>query len=123
LNTSFGNTRVLTDEYASRYNNHALSVLMVNNNNGVGPTGNLTVTDNWMRGGDIGINAGSDRLAGADLGSFLRNRFAKDQRLMGGSTPYTLNIDANAGSFNVGAGTANRNTYIDDGTEVALRRG
>lgn len=123
LNRNFGDGRAqyITDQYASRNNDHALSVLMVNNNNGVGPTSGITFTDNFLRGGDIGVNAGSSRLAGFDLGVFLRNKFAKDARLMQAGAPLSLNFNSTA-VVNVGAGTADRNTYIEDGSEVLLVR-
>ena len=81
-------------------------------NGGRGDIYNNTVTDNWCKGGAFFINAGASQNV-SPWGSVYRNRFTPDQRNAG----WAIGIRSGV-TVNVGAGTSNRNTWTDDGSEV-----
>lgn len=115
--------RASGNEASGRYNLTNLSCVQMGQN--VGDAYNFTFTDNWMYGGYISFNAASlARHTGQNLGSFLRNKFDRSQGAqgVGGNTTHTFDIDTSwAGNVTSGAGTANANVYMDDGTEVTFR--
>lgn len=107
-----------------RYNTGQLAALMINRN--VGHVHSLTVTDNWMDGGDACINGGLTWLAGENLGTFHRNKFGHGQGLdggtPGGNNTYTVLIDSSyVGHVDGGQGTANKNIYEDNSVEINFR--
>jgi hypothetical protein len=100
-------------------------------NNNVGLVSNVSVYENWIRGGRIGINMGSvTRTSGQILGTTYRNRFTRDQGLQstGGDSTYTINIDTSfsdssgIAASDCGEGTSDANYYLDNGDEVLVRR-
>jgi hypothetical protein len=120
LDTTTGDQRFPTDAPSAAVR-QALACVQINNNAGVGPTTNLRLEDGWLRGGDIGLNGGSDKLKGYDLGDFLRLRFDRGQRRTVGGVPYAMGFDADV-TANAGEGTADAPRYIDDGSLVTVRR-
>ncbi len=108
-----------------RYNNGAsLAAVMVNRN--VGHVHDTTITDNWINGGKAAINGGLVRVSGEEFGDVLRNKFDRGQGLdngtPGGDTTYTVLINSSyVGHVNGGVGTADKNYYVDDNTEVLFR--
>jgi hypothetical protein len=111
-----------------RYNVDDLCNLMIGDE-GEGeasPSNNLNVTDNWLYGGNYSVNGGGNAyVAGYHLGSFLRNKFDRTQgdQSSGGDNTQTLNFGFNNwnGHVTAGAGTADANTYLDNGHEVNVR--
>jgi len=89
------------------------------------PSYGFTFTDNWLYGGNQSVNgAGNPYDSGLDLGDFLRNRFDRTQGAQGGGgdNTWTLSLGADwSGHVDVGAGTANQNTYLDNGHPIRVR--
>lgn len=85
--------------------------------NGRGDIYNNIVIDNWCSGGAIFINAGAAENV-SPWGTVYRNRFTRDQRLSG----WAIGI-RNGVTADVGAGTANRNIWTDNNSEVARKNG
>lgn len=104
----------------------ALAAIMLNKN--VGTLTDLQITDNWLRGGNIGVNGGGlARAAGEFLGIFYRNRFSRDQGLQGGggNNTWTVAFDGSypsSAEADAGEGTANQNVYESNGDPVTVRR-
>jgi hypothetical protein len=90
-------------------NPHALSCLMYTPN--VGAITNTIISNNWMFGAQIAVNAGSDANGGHFLGTFTDNRFNRDQYY----STYTLSFDTNC------TYTASGNVYDDDDSAVTVR--
>lgn len=94
----------------------SLACLMITDS----PRGTLfdgVVTDNWFFEGKMAVNAGSDALTGS-LGIFHRNRFFENQWLVG----WAMGTDA-SNTINDGAGTSNRNYYINPDGSTKLVNG
>jgi len=87
----------------------AMSCLMYTPN--VGAITNTVVDKNWLFGGEISVNCGSNSNAGNDLGDFTDNRFGRDQYYTG----HTLDFDSGAAFY------ANGNVYDDDDSAVTVR--
>lgn len=100
------------------YPNHdggSLAAIMVNSDRGIHFNGEIW--DNWIGGGNISLNAGDSDLRDP-FGTVYRNQFYRDQRAAG----WAMGIEQLANA-DVGAGTSNRNTWIDNGTEVIRKNG
>src|SRR6266536_239767 len=112
----------------------ALSCVQINVLSSQGPT-NYSITDNWMRGGEIGVNEGDAGIpANTNFGSVLRNRFDHEQYLQGGGTfwtagdhsgntnTWTINVTTDL-VINTGQGTPDRNYYQDTLANITVRGG
>jgi hypothetical protein len=110
-------------EATGRYNWGSLACLMVNDN--VGPSYDLTITDNWFYGGNYALNAGAvAHQASESFGSVLRNKFSRDQGAQSSGGDMTLTIQLGSGWtgwVNSGVGTSDANIYMDNGHEVRFR--
>jgi len=119
--TTVGTFGAIRDEIVDgngAYPNHnggSLAAIMVNTARGTEFNGKIQ--SNWIGGGAYSINAGTDSLTG-HFGIIWNNRFYRDQRHAG----YAIAID-NDVTADVGAGTSNRNIWIDDGSEVRRKNG
>jgi hypothetical protein len=113
------------NEATGRYNYDDLSAIMIGDE--VDNTTELLVTDNWMRGGNFTVNGGGNPNpgGGVSLGSFLRNRFSRDQgnQGSGGDTTQTLNFQGGSWAGFVTAPTsgADMNYYEDNGHAITVR--
>jgi hypothetical protein len=105
-----------------RYNWDDQACLMIGDE--VGTTHELTFTANWCRGGNYAVNGGGNApVAGLRLGTFTRNRFDRTQgaQSSGGDRTHTITLGTGwEGRVASGAGTADRNTYLD-GAEIEFR--
>jgi hypothetical protein len=96
----------------------SLSCIQFNDN--VGDPYDVYVHDNWLYGGEISVN-GSDSSMTAPVGevvaTFYRNRFDRSQWF------YPQNVQLyllDAAEWDTGAGTANKNYFMDNGQEVTV---
>jgi hypothetical protein len=95
----------------------ALSDIMVNKLTAAGVTklpGNWNVYGNRFSGADVPINAGDDRIAGAQLGRLCQNVFAGDAAIAG----QAIWVDPNV-TLNTCDGTPEANTFM---TPVPVKR-
>jgi hypothetical protein len=122
------------NEASGRYNTDSttpkktasLTAMLIGNN--VGTSRYITLTDNWIYGGDFGVNLGGFALTGTDnLITALRNRFSRDQgnQSTGGDNTNTISGAgtgwAGSGLVVGGAGTSDKNYYEDNGNEINFR--
>lgn len=118
-------------EASGRYNSDsatpvkAISLTGLLINNSQGRTREIVMTDNWIYGGDFGVNLGGFNYdsTGVSLGTFHRNRFDRSQGSQGagGNDTHTFSGAGTgwSGFINSGAGTSNRNYYEDQGNTPA----
>lgn len=92
----------------------SLSCVLFNQN--VGNTGLHTITDNYFSGGYVPINCGG--ATGANLGSILRNKFARNSGIING-VRQTIKLRSDQ-VCNTGTG-ADRNVWEDDLTPVVVQ--
>lgn len=104
----------------------SLTGMLIGNN--VGTSRRITFTDNWVYGGDFGVNLGGLALSGTEvLITALRNRFDRTQGTQGSGGDDTFTIAgagsgwAGSGLVISGAGTADKNYYEDNGNEINFR--
>jgi hypothetical protein len=107
----------------------AKSCMQLNDLSGVVPGPSVSITDNWLYGGDMGISGNDSTFAGPDgslvFGEILRNRFNHDQNtIISGQTSNTTPTIYLSRSLGVdcGEGTSDKNYYTDNGVEVLVRR-
>jgi hypothetical protein len=130
-NSAIGSTpkpdRGTGDVTNGRYNIGALTCIQFTALSGY--TTGIQIWDNWLYGGERGINAGSAN--STDIGSQLRNKFndAQGER-SGGSTSagsgYTITMDPTT-ICDTGDNTANQNIYMTTladigGNPITVRR-
>jgi hypothetical protein len=85
--------------------------------NGSGSTAlNLVVTDNWIGGGVVAVNAGTSSLT-SPLGTFQRNRFFADMKGQSGGRPVAFWFRSDL-TATVPMSGPDRNVWMDDGTTV-----
>lgn len=96
------------------------SLIAVQYNTGQGTTEGTQVLDNYIYGASIPINVGINT---NNAGKIWRNKFSRDQgqQSSGGDATYTVNIKTGT-TCDAGEGTANQNTYMDNGHAVTVRR-
>lgn len=108
-----------------RYNYDDIACLQIGDE--VGYSFNLVVEDNWFYGGNFAINGGGNTNPGGGviLGSFKRNRFARNQgnQGSGGNTTQTINFQGGgwSGFYTAPTTGADKNYYMDDGAAVTVR--
>lgn len=75
------------------------------------------IEDNWIDRGKMAVNAGDDQLRG-NFGIIHRNKFYRNQWLVG----WAMGIQSTT-VINDGAGTVNKNIWLDDGSEAFRKNG
>jgi hypothetical protein len=117
-----------TTESTGRYNYDDCAALMIGDE--LGATIELDVHDNWFAGGNYCINGGGNTNPGGgyNLGSFLRNRFTRDQGGLysGGDPDGTQTINFQQGGWDSALVTVpttgvDKNYYEDNGHSVTVR--
>jgi len=96
------------------------SLIAVQYNTIQGTVDGTKVKDNYIYGGSIPINVS---ISTTNAGQIHRNHFSRDQgqQASGGDATYTVNIKTGT-TCDAGDGTANQNTYMDNGHPVTVRR-
>jgi hypothetical protein len=113
-------------EADGRYNWDDLACLMISDE--VGYTFDLSVTDNWMIGGNFAVNGGGNANpgGGVEIGEFKRNRFSRDQgnQGSGGDTTQTINFQGGgwtSGDADIPTSGADMNYYEDNLAAITVR--
>lgn len=87
--------------------------------NNVGPIADTIIEQNWLYGGEYGLNASVGKFGGGTGNVVRDNQFDHGQtgaQVIGGNTTYTINLDSAAGI------TFSNNRYEDNQVAVQIRR-
>lgn len=79
LSSTYGNTSGMNRQSPTAYNTGTAAIML---NSNVGDTSGLLIENNWLSGGEIGINGGGITEAVA-IGTIRRNKFNHGQTLSG----------------------------------------